>query len=108
MKFIDPMAQKNKKNRRPPACCESFYVSEKPVILLPWPNLFSDSQLRDIGYTQCCGVPLRRVQILDLDFEANLAKKSAISFQLSSSDGFRSYLDELFHKNRCVYSFVIE
>ena len=39
MKFIDPLAQKNKKNRRPPACCESFYVSEKPVILLPWPKI---------------------------------------------------------------------
>ena len=26
------------KNWRPPACCESSQVSEKPVILLPWPN----------------------------------------------------------------------
>ena len=39
MVFIDSMAQKNLKNRHPSACYESFYVSEKPDILLPWPKL---------------------------------------------------------------------
>ena len=33
-------------------------------------NLFSDSQLHKIGYTQYCDVPLRGVRTLDLDFEA--------------------------------------
>ena len=49
MTFIDPMAQKNKKNRCPPACYESFYVSEKPVILLPWPY---QGSLKRIHLTQ--------------------------------------------------------
>ena len=38
-------------------------------------NLFLESQLHEIGYTQHCDVPLRRVQTLDLDFEASLTKE---------------------------------
>ena len=34
-----------------------------------------DSQLHEIGYTQHCNVPLRRVRTLDLDFETSLAKE---------------------------------
>ena len=46
--FIDPMVQKKyKKIVALPHAMKSFYVSEKSVILLPWPNTL---QLAPKGY----------------------------------------------------------
>ena len=48
-----------------------FYMARINLII----NLFSDSQLHEIGYTQHFDAPLRWVQTIDLDFEASLAKE---------------------------------
>ena len=72
-------------------------------------NLFSDSQLHEISYTQHCDVPLRRVQTLDLDFEASLAKEVGYFsgfFPVMASDHTPMNYYRAYSKNRCDHNLL--
>ena len=69
-----------------------------------------DSQLHEIGYTQHCDVPLRRVQILDLDFEASRQRSRLFFHSFLSVMASDELLWSLFQESLCsqLASFVIE